>query len=227
MSYIVDKMSKRYYICLNTRNVEDREMNKRAMIAALAVMVLTILILTAMVIVMTDIAPIWPCIVAAITSISGAAALISMARSSDRAYDERQIKARGDAGLFAFIVTMILVVTFGFMSYIAEDAFPITFYAGSLVCCLLGLTTFIIAADINDAYLNMSQKRKTNAWLFLAAGVVMVFLSGFWRAKAEDMERVSVVLTQGACWLAIATEMFIKMSIEKKEERMEAIGEKS
>ena len=144
-----------------------------------------------------------------------------------KAYDERMLKARSDAAFLAFLVTLMLIMCAGFISNTSDGAFPLSLYATSMVCAMTGISTFVILADMQDAYLSISQKRFVNSISFFFLGLVMIFTSGVGTDRVINLDRTATLLAMGIGWTAIGLEMFIKSAADRKAASVEEADEES
>ena len=207
-------------------------MNKRSLYVSLAIMVIVITIVTLMAVPVaqghTLIGGTAAILIPSVfVSVVGVLTLIGMNKTNSKGFDERMLKARGDAALNAFVVTLITILCIGFVSEFTDGSLPLTFFEASMVSAMTGVGTFIIIADMQDAYLGMKEKRKVSAICFGAVGVfiVLTVLSGI--SRNPNADNVVIMLSLGITWIAGSVEMFIKMVCDKRAEKMETADEES
>lgn len=207
-------------------------MNRKSILVSLAILIAVITVITLMAVpvardhtLISGTAAIL--IPSVFVSVVGVATLIGMNKTNAKGFDERMLKARGDAALNAFVVTLITILCIGFIGEFTDGALPLTMFEAAMVSSMTGVGTFIILADMQDAYLGMKEKRKVSAISFGAVGVfiLLTVLSGVHRNPYAD--NVVTMLSLGITWIAVSTEMFIKMACDKRTEKMETADEES
>ena len=202
-------------------------MNKKTVFVALAIEIVAIGILTAIAMVYGGGTSTTVLISAFFVLVVGGIGFGSLYKGYSKEYDERMVKARSDAAFLAFMVTLILIMSVGFMSFTSDGRFPLSLYSSSMVCSMVGIATFIILSDMQDAYLSMTQKRFGCSIAFFFLGIIQIFSSGFWSDHNPDPDRIATLLGMGICWLVIGCEMFIKSAIDRKAASVEDMNEES
>ena len=145
--------------------------------------------------------------------------LFSLAENNEKAYDERQMRMRGKAAMSTLIVVIITALALGFMSLI-YNGFPLSVYDSMMIVAFIGLATFAITADRNDAYMRLKGKRIPFAIPFTIIGLIdiVIFIINLnLMIKGASPENIVSSLVQGICCLAIGIELFTKNIKDKKE----------
>lgn len=140
-------------------------------------------------------------------------------KNANKDYDERQLKARGSAAMNALIVTIIIAFGIGAISR-TTDNFPLSVYEVGMIVCLTGVLTFLINADINDAFIGLRGKRFPLALVYTIVGVIELLMSGFYNLifKVGVGHELSVVtFITGLYFTLLGIEMIVHGIIEKKE----------
>ena len=149
--------------------------------------------------------------------------IISVNRSYNKEYDERQIRVRGAAAMNALLVTVISLFGIGFISYTVEN-FSFTVYECAIMVTMIGVATFSIIADINDAYIGIKGKRFPLAIVFTLVGLMNLLMSGFYKLVFDmgtgSELKVSSFVT-GICLFVMGIEMIIKGISEKRQAKAE------
>ena len=158
--------------------------------------------------------------VAAILIIVFEAFIIFMVnKNANKDYDERQLKARGSAAMNALVVTVIVAFGIGAISR-TTDNFPLSVYEVGMIVCLTGVLTFLINADINDAFIGFRGKRFPLALVYTIVGVMELLMSGFYNLifKVGFGHELSIVtFITGLYFTLLGIEMIVHGIIEKKE----------
>ncbi|MBO4407899.1 MAG: hypothetical protein J5786_01340 [Clostridiales bacterium] len=204
-------------------------MNKKTILIALAILTITIGALAALIMkngsgsVYVLIVSVGIIVTAAVTG------RFMISKGPDKKYDERMLKARGDAALMAFLVTLFLVMGIGFLSTVSDDTFPLSLSASSLICSLIGCFTFVILADMQDAYLSMTEKRPGVSVFFFITGIILIIIwaTKFFRDRNTDPNEMAVQLTASIGWVVVGCEMLIKTAVDKKAAKTEEADEES
>lgn len=142
------------------------------------------------------------------------ALLIVTANKQKEDFDERQLAARGQAAMNAFLVAVVCCLGIAVMGRFA-DSFPLTPYEIAILPAIAGSTAFAIIADINDAYVGFNEKRSkvmAVAWILAVFGIVSSF--GF---SSKDSTISKSSLACAICFGLYALEMTVKTVLEKKE----------
>lgn len=202
-------------------------MNRKSLVVSLAILVIVITIISLMAVTKAQGDKVTGIITSVIISVVGIATLVGMNKTNADGFDERMLKARGDAALNALVVTLITGLCIGLLSMSTEGALPLTLLDASMISSMTGAGTFIILADMQDAYLGMKEKRKVSAICFGAVGVFIVVIVLSRLSRDPGVDNAVPLLTLGIVWIAVATEMFIKMACDKRAEKMETADEES
>ena len=202
-------------------------MNRKSLVVSLAILVIVITIISLMAVTKAQGDIVTGIIISVIISVVGIATLVGMNKTNADGFDERMLKARGDAALNALVVTLITGLCIGLLSMSAEGAFPLTLLDASMISSMTGAGTFIILADMQDAYLGMKEKRKVSAICFGSVGVFIVVIVLSRLSRDPGVDNAVPLLTLGIVWIAVATEMFIKMACDRRSEKMEMSDEES
>lgn len=158
-------------------------------------------------------------IVASLIIIFEAFIIFMVNKNADKDYDERQLKARGSAAMNALIVTIIVAFGIGAISR-TTDNFPLSVYEVGFIVCLTGVLTFLIIADLNDAFIGLRGKRFPLALVYTIVGVMELLMSGFYNLifKVGAGHELSVVtFISGLYFTVLGVEMIVHGIIEKKE----------
>ena len=151
--------------------------------------------------------------------------LAGLNKNKSSQYDERMIKARGDSAMKALVVTNSTILTIGFAcTYLPLN---LTIFDASVISVEIGLGTFAILADIQDAYLGMKDKRKGFALFFGATGLFILYTYISKLYRNPEAENDIYMLVVGISLLALSIEMFIKMLCDKRAAKLETEDEKS
>ena len=145
--------------------------------------------------------------------------LVMVNRNKQKDYDERQMRARGSAAMNALIVTIIVAFGMGVLARTA-DSFPLTMYEAGLIICLTGAFTFLINADLNDAFIGMKGRRLPFAIIYTIVGLMQLLMSGFFKLIFKvgfGSELGIVAFVAGIYFTAVGIFMIIKAICEKKE----------
>lgn len=140
-------------------------------------------------------------------------------KNANKDYDERQLKARGSAAMNALIVTIIVACGIGLIAR-TTDNFPLSVYEVGMIVSLTGILTFLINADINDAFIGMRGKRAPLAIVYTIVGVMELLMSGFYGLifnVGVGHELSVVTFISGLYFTLLGIEMIIHGIIEKKE----------
>ena len=202
-------------------------MNRKSLVVSLAILVIVITIISLMAVTKAQGDKVTGIITSVIISVVGIATLVGMNKTNADGFDERMLKARGDAALNALVVTLITGLCIGLLSMSTEGALPLTLLDASMISSMTGAGTFIILADMQDAYLGMKEKRKVSAICFGAVGVFIVVIVLSRLSRDPGVDNAVPLLTLGIVWIAVATEMVIKMACDKRAEKMETADEES
>lgn len=202
-------------------------MNRKSLVVSLAILVIVITIISLMAVTKAQGDIVTGIIISVIISVVGIATLVGMNKTNADGFDERMLKARGDAALNALVVTLITGLCIGLLSMSTDGALPLTLLDASMISSMTGAGTFIILADMQDAYLGMKEKRKVSAICFGAVGVFIVVIVLSRLSRDPGVDNVVPMLTLGIVWIAVATEMFIKMACDRRSEKMEMSDEES
>ena len=202
-------------------------MNRKSLVVSLAILVIVITIISLMAVTKAQGDIVTGIIISVIISVVGIATLVGMNKTNADGFDERMLKARGDAALNALVVTLITGLCIGLLSMSTDGALPLTLLDASMISSMTGAGTFIILADMQDAYLGMKEKRKVSAICFGAVGVFIVVIVLSRLSRDPGVDNAVPLLTLGIVWIAVATEMFIKMACDRRSEKMEMSDEES
>ena len=202
-------------------------MNRKSLVVSLAILVIVITIISLMAVTKAQGDIVTGIITSVIISVVGIATLVGMNKTNADGFDERMLKARGDAALNALVVTLITGLCIGLLSMSTDGALPLTLLDASMISSMTGAGTFIILADMQDAYLGMKEKRKVSAICFGAVGVFIVVIVLSRLSRDTGVDNAVPLLTLGIVWIAVATEMFIKMACDRRSEKMEMSDEES
>lgn len=140
-------------------------------------------------------------------------------KNANKDYDERQLKARGSAAMNALIVTVIVAFGIGAIAR-TTDNFPLSVYEVGMIVCLTGVLTFLINADVNDAFIGLRGKRRPLAIIYTIVGIIELLMSGFYNLifKVGVGHELSVVtFISGLYFTLLGIEMIVHGIIEKKE----------
>lgn len=140
-------------------------------------------------------------------------------KNANRDYDERQLKARGSAAMNALIVTVIVAFGIGIISR-TTSSFPLSVYETGMIVCLTGILTFLINADLNDAFIGLRGKRFPLAIVYTIVGVVELMMSGFYNLifRFGTVRELAVAaFVSGIYFTLLGIEMIVHGIIEKKE----------
>ena len=140
--------------------------------------------------------------------------LFSLAENNEKAYDERQMRMRGKAAMSTLIAVIFTALGLGLISKI-YNGFPLDVYDSMMIVTFVGIATFAITADRNDAYMGIRSKRKFFAVAFLIIGIidlVMFFIDVF-----SSFTGTASSFVQGICCATIGIEMILKSIKDKKE----------
>jgi len=148
--------------------------------------------------------------------------IYSINKNYENGYDERQLKAQGVAYMNAFFVTLFTAIVLGMVSMIMDDL-PLTIYESSLITFMIGFATFVISADVKDAYFGFRKKRLPLAIVFGIVGIISLIVAviGFANGLAGRSKYISVMVVDAVCFIAVSTEMIIKTIRDKKKEALE------
>ena len=202
-------------------------MNRKSLVVSLAILVIVITIISLMAVTKAQGDIVTGIITSVIISVVGIATLVGMNKTNVDGFDERMLKARGDAALNALVVTLITGLCIGLLSMSTDGSLPLTLLDASMISSMTGAGTFIILADMQDAYLGMKEKRKVSAICFGAVGVFIVVIVLSRLSRDPGIDNAVPMLTLGIVWMAVATEMFIKMACDRRSEKMEMSDEES
>lgn len=158
-------------------------------------------------------------IIASLIIVFEAFVIFMVDKNANKDYDERQLKARGSAAMNALIVTIIIAFGIGAISR-TTDNFPLSVYEVGMIVCLTGVLTFLINADINDAFIGMRGKRRPLAIIYTIVGVIELLMSGFYNLifnVGVGHELSVVTFISGLYFTLLGIEMIIHGIIEKKE----------
>ena len=100
------------------------------------------------------------------------------------------------------------------------NGFPLSVYDSMMIVAFIGLATFAITADRNDAYMRLKGKRIPFAIPFTIIGLIdiVIFIINLnLMIKGASPENIVSSLVQGICCLAIGIELFTKNIKDKKE----------
>ena len=203
-------------------------MNKKSGIAAIIILIVSISIISLIVLKSEGMFVVGSVLTTALITVFGLICFVAMMLSKAKDYDERQLKARGDAAVFSLLLSLLLIMGCGFLSYVNDGRFPFSLFATSMMCSGIGMAAFIIIADLNDAYLGFKQKRSTFVISLFSLGVIQFTSSGIFSGHMiNDPDRLAVLLTMGSCWFAVGFEMLFKMISEKRSLELERDDEES
>ena len=148
--------------------------------------------------------------------------IYSINKNYENGYDERQLKAQGVAYMNAFFVTLFTAIVLGMVSMIMDDL-QLTIYESSLITFMIGFATFVISADVKDAYFGFRKKRLPLAIVFGIVGIISLIVAviGFANGLAGRSKYISVMVVDAVCFIAVSTEMIIKTIRDKKKEALE------
>ena len=134
-------------------------------------------------------------------------------RNINKEFDEMQLKARGTVAMNALIVTICVSFGLGVIA-MTTDRFPLTIFESGFIITMTGLFSFMLLADIHDAFIGYKTKRKPLTILYIAIGIFDILISGILPGgKPFDI----VMFVCGICFLILGIEMIIKGLIDKKE----------
>ena len=156
---------------------------------------------------------------------TGAFILKSMNKDKSVQYDERMLKARGDAAINAFVVTIVTLLFIGAIDFACSIG--LTVYDAAMITAMAGVGTFVILADIQDAYLGMKENRKMCA---AVSGAVGIFIIVSWVYKMHRNPQADYefsMLGWGITTTVISIEMFIKILCDMRTAKLETEDEKS
>ena len=145
--------------------------------------------------------------------------LFGLSENNTKAFDERQARMRGKAAMSTMITVIITALGLGLIDMI-YTGFPLSVYESMMILVFIGLATFAITADRNDAYTKMKGKRTPLAIAFIIVGIIdlIVFVSNIVLiVNGGKTENTISSLVQGICCVAIGGEMIIKNIQDKKE----------
>ena len=144
-----------------------------------------------------------------------AVALILMTIKDSKDYDERQQAKRGQAAMISFIVSIVCCFAIGIISKTASE-FPLSIYEATFIPTIVGVITFAMIADINDAFVGYNGSRAKYiffAW-FMTIIAVLSALVPHVKSKQSDLSRSALLFA--ACFGAFAVEMTIKTIKDRK-----------
>ena len=151
--------------------------------------------------------------------VGGAVLLIVLStKIDDNKLDERQLRARGQVAIYTLLGTVIVALGIALISQMSTF-FPITTYDCCMIIAFTALYTFLISADINDAFISYKENRKSLTIIYLAVGVICLLLSGVFPIRIPDFidEFKVATFVIGILALTLGIEMIIKGNLEKKE----------
>lgn len=145
-----------------------------------------------------------------------AVALILMTIRDAKSYDERQQASRGQAAMISFIVSIVCCFAIGIISKCAPD-FPLSIYEATIIPTIVGIVTFAMIADINDAFVGYNGGRGKYiilAWLLTILAVLSAVVPNVKSKAGGDLSRSALLFA--ACFGAFAVEMTIKTIKDRK-----------
>ena len=145
-----------------------------------------------------------------------AVALILMTIRDAKSYDERQQASRGQAAMISFIVSIVCCFAIGIISKCAPD-FPLSIYEATIIPTIVGIVTFAMIADINDAFVGYNGGRGKYiilTWLLTILAVLSAVVPHVKSKAGGDLSRSALLFA--ACFGAFAVEMTIKTIKDRK-----------
>lgn len=137
-------------------------------------------------------------------------------------YDERQIKARGEAFKYSFLTLIISLILDGIVRNITGYNWA-QFYDSIMVHVFISLGVFVNYSIFNDAYVEINSNSKRLSIIFLVVGTINLI---FPIMRIIDNEfivngMVSIGLSSLVCSMlcfSIVISLIIKNQIDKKKE---------
>ena len=152
--------------------------------------------------------------------VGGAILLIVLSTKIDNnKLDERQLKARGQVAIYTLLGTVITALGLGFISEMSK-IFPLTTKDCCMVIAFSALYTFLLSADLNDAFISYKDKRVPLTVIYLVTGIICLVLSGALPVRLPKYFGGEFKFSSFAIAvfvLALGIEMIIKGILEKKE----------
>ena len=155
--------------------------------------------------------------IAAITLL--AFAIIMSNKNNEKQYDERQIRARGASAINSMFVMLTTALGLAMISYSCED-FPLNVFACCLMIAMAGTVTFLVTADMNDAFFGLQDKRTMLSIVYLLVGCMAMFsfiMNTVTLKKGLWTELKITTLVIAVSFLIMGIEMVVHGIIEKKE----------
>lgn len=146
-------------------------------------------------------------------------------------YDERQIKARGDAFKYAFFTLLTTLIADGIIRQMIQYDWA-NFFDGIMLHVFISLAVFVNYSIMNDAYLEINSNSKRLIILFVLIGLYNLILpikSIIDNTLIEDGKITPgfVCLACAALMFSVAISLFVKNKIDKKKEIEEEYYEES
>ena len=145
--------------------------------------------------------------------------LIMVNKKPQKEFDERQMRARGIAAMNALIVALIVSLGIGLLAR-TSDSFPLSTYECGIIICLTGAFTFLINADMTDAFIGMKGKRFPLAIIYTVVGLMELLMSGFYSLIFNvgfGHELSVVTFVSGLFFTGMGIFMIFKGIRERKE----------
>lgn len=140
-------------------------------------------------------------------------------------YDERQIKARGDAYRISFLTLMISLMLDGVIRNVSGYEWA-PFYEAIMVHIFISLGVFINYSIFKDAYLEMNSNGKKFSIIFLLAGIFTLVASIVKMCNNSFIEdgKLTIGFLSLVCSIfcfSIVISFIVKIQIDKKKENEE------
>ncbi len=142
--------------------------------------------------------------------------LILLIVKESKNYDERQLICRGQAAMFSFIVSLVCCFAIGIFSKFAPN-FPLSSFESTLIPTFVGLATFVMLADINDAFVGYNGGRAkctVLVWIMTIVAGLAALVPYVKTGEVNDMTRSAAIFA--LCFGAVAVEMSIKSIKDRK-----------
>ena len=158
-----------------------------------------------------------------------AVSLLSLKRSKDNpnviCYDERQLKARGDAFKISFFTLVFLLLSDGIIRKITGYDW-ISFFDGVLIHIIISIGVFVNYSIFKDAYLEINSNSKRFSIILLVFGAYNLIFPIFRIIDNTFIENgmmsigLTNLITSILCF-SIIISLIIKNQIDKKKENEE------
>ena len=142
--------------------------------------------------------------------------LIILTVKESKSYDERQLICRGQAAMFSFIVSLVCCFAIGIFSKFAPS-FPLSSFESTLIPTFVGLATFVMFADINDAFVGYNGGRAkctVLVWIMTIMAGLSALVPYVKTGTVNDLNRSAAIFA--LCFGAVAVEMSIKSIKDRK-----------